>query len=214
MHPNPAFRNEPEILHLNLVRVRSFGMLIVPGDDTLPMISHIPYVLAEDCLSVDLHLVRSNPIFRATTTPRPAMLVVNGPDGYVSPDWYDDPTHSQVPTWNYVVVHLSGQLEPRPEDSLRAHLDQLSAEFEQRLAPKRPWLADKMPPEKLTSMMRSIGVFRFRIEAIDGTWKLNQNKVQAHREGAATHIKASSIGHETDELSLLIRGIGPTKPVA
>ncbi len=209
MHPNPAFRQEPTALHLNMVRVRGFGTLVVPVEDGLPMISHIPFVVSDDATELELHLVRSNPIFRSTTAPRPAMIVVSGPDGYVSPDWYEDAANAQVPTWNYVAVHLSGRLEARPHEKLRDHLDRLSASFETRLAPKPPWTSKKMPAGVMERMMRSIGVFQFHIDGVDGTWKLNQNKSEEQRDAASDQMKHSPIGHETHELSQMMKGIGP-----
>jgi transcriptional regulator len=74
------------------------------------MISHVPFVLNANGTEAELHLVRSNPIARAVTGPTQAVLAVTGPDGYVSPDWYDTP--DQVPTWNYVAVHLRGHSAP------------------------------------------------------------------------------------------------------
>ena len=91
MHPNPAFRQESEVMHLTMARVRGFGTLIVQGDAAVPMISHVPYLLSDDGTSLELHLVRSNPIYRAAATPVAAVIAVSGPDGYVSPDWYADP---------------------------------------------------------------------------------------------------------------------------
>ena len=208
MHPNPAFRQEPEFLHLNMVRLRGFGALIVP-DGGLPMVSHVPFVLDEGDRTLELHLMRSNPICGAVRFAQPAMMVVNGPDGYVSPDWYGDPDNAQVPTWNYVAVHLTGRIEPMADQELRAHLDRLAETFEARLVPKKPWETSKMPPQKMEAMMLGIRAFRFRIETIDGTWKLNQNKSDAQRERAASHMRHGVTGHETEALSRIMRGLGP-----
>ncbi|MEM7722523.1 MAG: FMN-binding negative transcriptional regulator [Pseudomonadota bacterium] len=205
MHPNPIFRQEPEALNLNLARTRGFGTLCVNGDP-VPLLSHIPFVLNEDGTEAELHLVRSNPIARMVTKPTPAVIAVSGPDGYISPDWYDTP--DQVPTWNYVAAHLRGQLSPMSTEEMRAHLDRLSAQFEPRLTPKVPWTTDKMTPDALDRMMRQILPFRLTIEQIDGTWKLNQNKTDAARAGAAKGIRKSPIGHEVETLAdLMIGGI-------
>ena len=182
---------------------------MVPADPW-PHIAHVPYLLSEDGGAAELHLAHNNPIVAAAAqAPLRAMLIVMGPDGYVSPDWYGDPSQSQVPTWNYVAIHATGMLHAVDPDTLSDHLDRLSAFFEGRLSPKRPWTTDKMPKAKHRAMMRAIRPFRFEIEATDGTWKLNQNKSEPHRQGAAEHIKNSPLGHETAELSALILGIGP-----
>lgn len=207
MHPNPIFRREPEFLHLNLVRQRGFGTLAVNADPA-PLLSHVPFILSEDATQIEMHLVRSNPIARMEM-PVSAVLSVMGPDGYVSPDWYGDDTHAQVPTWNYVAAHLRGTLAPLADDRLKEHLDRLSASFEERLTPKKPWTSDKMPEGAMARLMRAIRPFRLIVEHVDGTWKLNQNKDDAHREAAASHMKHSAIGHETDALAHLMMGIGP-----
>jgi len=203
MHPNPAFRQEPHQLHLALARTRGFGMLCLNGDPA-PMLSHVPFHLGADGTEAELHLVRSNPIARAVTAPTPAVIAVMGPDGYISPDWYGDP--AQVPTWNYVAVHLRGLLHPGDPADMRAHLDRVSAQFEARLAPKRPWTTAKMPAQVLERMMRQILPFRFEVQEIEGTWKLNQNKTDAAREAAAEMVRHSPIGHEVAMLSALMTG--------
>ena len=47
------------------------------------------------------------------------------------------------------------------------------------------------------------------IDKVDGTWKLNQNKSEAQRLGAAEQIKTSPLGHETKELGAMMVGLGP-----
>ena len=212
MHPNPAFRQEPDALHMNMVRWRGFGTLIVPNGAALPLISHVPFLLNEAGTELELHLVRSNPIFLHAQSAVPAMMVVSGPDGYVSPDWYEDAEHKQVPTWNYVAVHLSGSLAALGGADLRDHLDRLSEGFEERLAPKPVWKSTKMPKGTMERMMRAIGVFRFRVDGVEGTWKLNQNKTAEQRDAASDQMKHSAVGHETKELSQLMKGIGPRAP--
>jgi transcriptional regulator len=182
---------------------RGFGTVCINGEQG-PMLSHVPFWLNETASEAELHLVRSNPIARAVTGPTPAVIAVSGPDGYISPDWYDVP--AQVPTWNYVAVHLRGHLHPAPEIDMREHLDRLSAQFEDRLVPKPPWTAAKMPLEALDRMMRQILPFRFAVEEVDGTWKLNQNKSDAAREAAAEGVRHSPIGHEVETLSALMTG--------
>jgi transcriptional regulator len=200
MHPNPAFRQAPEAATLAFLRARAFGTLAVNAEAG-PLLSHVPFLLAEDAASADLHLVRSNPIARMDGAA--AVIAVSGPDGYVSPDWYG--VDDQVPTWNYVAVHLRGRLERLGDGLMRDMLDRQSAAYEERLAPKRPWTADKMSAGALDRLMRSILPFRLHVERIDATWKLNQNKPEAARLAAAEAIGLSEIGQETAALARLMR---------
>jgi transcriptional regulator len=200
MHPNPAFRQAPEAATLAFLRARAFGTLAVNAEAG-PLLSHVPFLLAEDAASADLHLVRSNPIARMDGVA--AVIAVSGPDGYVSPDWYG--VDDQVPTWNYLAVHLRGRLERLGDGLMRDMLDRQSAAYEDRLAPKRPWTADKMSAGALDRLMRSILPFRLHVERIDATWKLNQNKPEAARLAAAEAIARSEIGQETAALARLMR---------
>ena len=202
MHPNPAFRQADPATNLAFARDRGFGMLTV-SDGVEPLLSHIPFRLSDDGAEADLHLVRSNPIARALGQPLRAVLAVTGPDGYVSPDWYGVP--DQVPTWNYVAVHLRGRLEARPPAELRDALDRLSEAFERRLAPKPVWRSGKMDPQALERMMRMILPCRFTVDAVDGTWKLAQNKPKAARMGAAEGLEQGAIGAEVAALAALMR---------
>lgn len=184
MHPNPAFRTTPEARNLEFARDRGFGVLVVAG--AAPLISHIPVLISKDGARAEFHLVRSNPIARLKGR-HGATLIFTGPEGYVSPDWYG--LEDQVPTWNYVAVHLSGQMEIRPESKLDDLLARQSAAFEARLAPKPPWTMDKMTPDARRRMQRMIVPARLKIEMVEGTWKLNQNKPAEARAAAAEAIR-------------------------
>lgn len=202
MHPNPAYRAHSGEDNLAFARERGFGVLAINGD-AAPMLSHIPFLLTEDGLSADLHLVRSNPISRSINGDTPATIAVSGPDSYISPDWYgiDD----QVPTWNYVAVHLTGTLTPLPDDTLADLLARLSAHFEEPLAPKPVWSQAKMTPTVLTRMMRMIRPFRLTISDIQGTWKLGQNKPDDVRLAAAGQVAAFGAGSDSRLLAALMQ---------
>lgn len=203
MHPNPSFRRVDTERALGFAASRGFGSLAVNADQG-PLISHIPFHIREDADQgrvADLHLVRSNPILQHL--PAAAVIAVNGPDAYISPDWYE--AADQVPTWNYVAVHLRGELERRPAGELPGMLDALSARFEGALAPKSPWTAAKMTPDALDKLLRQIVPCRLVIQDVQSTWKLNQNKEDAVRMRAADQVETRGIGSERAELARLMR---------
>ncbi|WP_298500028.1 FMN-binding negative transcriptional regulator [uncultured Maritimibacter sp.] len=201
MHPNRAFRGETTKRHLTFVRDRVFGTLSVNGPEG-PVMAHVPVLLSEDGRVAEAHLVRSNPMARMLDTPLPAVIAVTGPDGYVSPDWYE--SAGQVPTWNYVAVHLRGTLTRMPDDILRDLLVRQSAAYEARLAPKPAWLIDKVDEVALGKLLRAIVPVRLDVDRVDGTWKLSQNKTEADRNGATESIK-QGFGSELPTLATLMR---------
>ena len=185
MHPNPAFRKETTAQNLEFARARGFGALCVNGAEG-PLLAHIPFEMVGDD-TLRLHLARSNAIARAQL-PCPAVMAVMGPDGYISPDWYGAP--DQVPTWNYIAVHLRGHIRPLPLAALEPHVNAVSDAFEARLAPKPIWRSSKMSGGVMERMMRAILPFEMQITLVEGTWKLGQNKTPQARAGAIAGLRA------------------------
>ncbi|MCV6823152.1 MULTISPECIES: FMN-binding negative transcriptional regulator [Halocynthiibacter] len=204
MHPNPVFRKSTIEQNLQFARERGFGTLAVNGEAG-PTLAHVPFWISPDGSYAEMHLVRSNPIIRGIEGAQKAVLATTGPDGYISPDWYE--MDDQVPTWNYVAVHLRGELEVLPATELRGHLDRLSEVNEARLLPKVPWLTSKMPEDALAKMMRMITPCRLTIENVEGTWKLGQNKPEDARKSAAGFVKTYDHGQETTMLAALMTGV-------
>jgi transcriptional regulator len=87
---------------------------------------------------------------------------------YASPD--------QVPTWLYQAVHLTGTVRRFSGEELCPHLDALSAKFEGRLAPKRPWTSSKMTAGRLDAMKKAIVGLVMSVDEVEGSFKLNQHK--------------------------------------
>jgi transcriptional regulator len=201
MHPNPIFRTADATQNLGYARERAFGILSINGEDG-PLMAHVPFLLNAAGDSLDLHLVRSNPIVRALGQPAKAVIAVNGPDSYISPDWYG--ITDQVPTWNYVAVHLRGTLSLMEHDAMRDMLDRQSAHFEEALRPKTPWKTAKMTPEVLDRMMRQIVPARMTVTGVDGTWKLGQNKPEEARHRAARNVQSSVLGADAALLAALM----------
>lgn len=204
MHPNPVYRKADHLQNVTFARARSFGVLALNATEG-PLISHIPFQLSQDGTRLEAHLVRSNPMLRVLgdNGGQSAVIAVSGADSYVSPDWYG--IVDQVPTWNYVAVHLRGTLRMLPQDALGGVLDRLSAAMETHLLPKPVWTMDKMSDGVAEKMMRMIVPIAMDITEITGTWKLSQNKPDAVRLGAASGVADHGIGQELSALSQLMR---------
>lgn len=177
---------------LAIARDHGFGALVVDGDG-----SHVPFVVDEredGHARLRFHLARGNGLIASIADGARMLMIVSGPHSYISPDWYvsDD----QVPTWNYVAVHLRGQGRILDADELRTQVDDLSAANEARLAPKRPWTSAKMTPRRLEGMLRAIVGVEMVVDTIEGARKLGQNKTEADRAGVVDALRARG---STDE---------------
>lgn len=186
MHPNSTFRWEDRDAMRALVSELGFGALFCATPDG-PRVAHLPVIWLDES-TLGLHVARGNEITRhldgATT-----LFTVLGPDGYVSPDWYQL-DQNQVPTWNYVAVELEGIARKMSQDDLVAQADQLTAEQEAKLD-KQPWTRAKMDPKLFDKMLVGIVGFRIEVQAWRGTLKLGQNKPDAARLAAADSVEES-----------------------
>lgn len=188
MYIHPAFTVD-RASALEMLRERAFGLFVLTSGDAKSAV-HVPFLVDEgagDRLTVTLHVARANPIHTLIGEGAKALLACQGPDAYISPDWYGIP--DQVPTWTYSTVHLTGTARLVPEDSYRAHVDRLAAVFEARLQPKRPWTSDKMAPARLAAMLKAIVVIEMDVETIEAQRKLSQHKGEAARRGAAAGLR-------------------------
>jgi transcriptional regulator len=169
-----------------LISALGFGVLFAATPDG-PRVAQVPVVWLDDD-TLGLHLARGNGIVRHLDDAT-ALFVAQGPDGYISPDWYGLDAN-QVPTWNYVSVELEGTMRRMQHDALVAQVDQLSAEQEAKLD-KAPWTRAKMDPAMFDKMTGAIVGFQLEITAWRGTLKLGQNKPEAARLAAADGVEAA-----------------------
>ena len=95
-----------------------------------------------------------------------------------------------MPTWVYIAVHAHGFLETIQDgDGLVRHLEQLTNRNEQHRSV--PWQVSDAPDRYLQTMRRGIVGMRFSVDRLEGTWKLNQHKIEEDRKGTAAGLDQS-----------------------
>lgn len=200
MHPARPFHQTDETDLKDLVADRGFA-LILGVVDGRPVAAHAPVLL--DGRRLRFHLSRNNALAGVLGRDgASALAVITGPDAYVSPDWYglDD----QVPTWNYLSVEMAGPVTVLDQDGAAALLDDLSAHFEARLAPKPVWTRHKMTPGRFETLLGGIVAFEMAVERFEGTWKLGQNK-PAEAIAAVAQALADRPDHGSRDIAALMR---------
>jgi len=197
MHPAAAFHETDEAVLRARVAERGFGLIIGAAQDR-PVAAHAAMLLEGRTLR--FHLSRANALTPVLEAGGTALAVVSGPDAYISPDWYGLP--DQVPTWNYLSVEMEGSVTPVGDEAAVALLDDLSAHFEGKLAPKPQWTRGKMTPARFEALLRGIRSFEMRVERFEGITKLGQNKAPEVVERTADALRAldSAASSEMAEL--------------
>lgn len=182
MHPNPLFRSEDRALLEALIDEIGFGMVFLTTPDG-PRVAHTPLLSTGDG-AVQFHLARGNAITRHLDGST-ALVVVNGPDAYVSPRWYAD--RATVPTWDYVSLELEGRVRRMDDDGLEAFLYSVIDRFEGRLGGEQ-WSADETPENIWNGLFRGIVGFEMEILAWRPTLKMSQKKSPEERERIAAGL--------------------------
>lgn len=173
---------------LALMRAHPLGALVTHGPQGLDA-NHLPFEVDEAAGVLRAHVARANPLWQQVPADggMAAMVIFHGEAGYISPNWYPSKheTHRQVPTWNYQVVHVHGQLTVMDQERfVRGLVARLTREHEKRSNQPKPWMMGDAPADYIDQMLAAIVGIEVTLERLEGKFKLSQNKEARDREGA------------------------------
>jgi transcriptional regulator len=194
--PNHINEARPEVLH-QLVHDHPLGLLITLGAQGLDA-NPIPFLLDTEpggTTVLRAHVARANPVWREARTDVDTLVVFQGPQAYVSPNWYPSKAENgkAVPTWNYITVQARGRLVVRDDaEWLRGFVTRLTQRHE--AAQAQPWAVSDAPAEYIEAMLRAIVGIEIPLSSLTGKWKMSQNHPAANREGVARGLQAQPGG--------------------
>ena len=167
-----GYQNENETEILEFLQANSFGILINQVDGK-PWATHIPLEmdLNENGEKVLLgHISKENPQWKSFASDEKVLAVFSGPHAYISSSWYD---HENVPTWNYIAVHIYGTIKIIEGEAVLASLKKLVDKYES--TSENPVRIEEL--SKRTMMQtRGIVAFEILIEDIQAVKKMSQNR--------------------------------------
>jgi transcriptional regulator len=204
--PSQFQESRAEVLHA-LIKSHPLSTLVI-FDGTELIANHIPLLL--DCArgehgTLRGHVARSNPVWRQLGSGRDALAVFQGPDAYITPNWYPSKQADGkvVPTWNYVAVHAHGPLRAVEDPAwLLALVTELTSEHESRLSAQ--WRVADAPVNYIDKMIKGIVGIEMPISRIQGKWKVSQNRPIADRQGVIAGLE-SQPGDESAAMARLVR---------
>lgn len=174
-----------------LLRSITAADLITPTADGL-MATFLPLLHREGALVG--HVARNNPHWSVAPNGE-SLVIVRGPDAYVSPGWYPSKReHGRVvPTWNYVTAHVYGRLLVHDDvEWLRSLVTRLTDRFEADLA--EPWAVTDAPPEFIDGQLRAIVGLELQITRVEAKAKLSQNRPAADQEAVRAALADTPVG--------------------
>ena len=171
MYIPELYRNENQEDIQNFIHENGFGILANQTDGKL-WATHIPLLLEEKNGKQILvgHVSRENPQAERFKTNDDALVIFSGAHTYIPSSWYD---HENVPTWNYLAVHVYGKVKLHSlEESIEA-LKRLVNKYEAKS--EKPLRIEDLSKK---TMLQAHGIVSFEIEitAVEAKKKLSQNR--------------------------------------
>ena len=177
-----------------LIAAVPFATLLTSDGKTLSA-NHIPLLLESGEVGDRLigHVARANDVWRDGNHEGESLVVFNGADHYVSPTWYpsEQEHHKVVPTWNYLVAHVYGELVIHDD---RQWTRGAVAKLTQAMEGGRddPWHMGRAPAPYLADQLDKIVGIELRVSHVVGKFKVSAARSSADRNGAADGIEAES----------------------
>ena len=152
------------------IKQNSFGIVVSHSQHKL-LASHVPLEFSKDESKLVGHLSRANSQWKSFLDRREVLAIFTGPHAYISSSWYD---HENVPTWNYLAVHVYGTIRIVEDFELYDSLKSLVDRHEK--TSQRPISLEGMSPDYLSKSLKGIIGFEISISNMEASHNLSQNR--------------------------------------
>lgn len=187
MYIPELYKNENQQDIQNFLHQNAFGILINQTNGKL-WATHIPLLLEEKNGKRFLvgHVSKENPQAESFSTNDEVLAVFSGAHTYISSSWYD---HENVPTWNYLAVHIYGKLKIHSLDETIEALKRLVNKYEAKS--ENPVRVEDLSKK---TMLQARGIVSFEIEitSIEAVKKMSQNRDDKNYKNIISKLENSN----------------------
>ena len=147
-----------------------------------PFITHLPLIYDEASSKLIGHIDKYNPQAELLKDDNDVTVIFSGPQCYISPSLY---TTAQLPTWNYIKVHVKGSVKLISDNDLVKQSMISMTEFLEEphhiytLAPDNP---------RMDAAINYVKGFEIAITHWEGKFKLSQDKKKKDIENARKEL--------------------------
>lgn len=161
----------------DFIEENNFGILVTNNNSKLTG-THIPFMLNRSegkSGTLYCHIAKANPQHQNISGE--VFIIFPGAHKYISSGWYE--SDQTVPTWNYLSVHVYGELKILNERESKIEvIKELVDYFEKD---KEKYSLDDLKPEYYENLLNGIVAFKIDITSLEGKEKLSQNHSE-HRQ--------------------------------
>lgn len=190
MYIPELYKNENQEEIQSFIYQNGFGILVNQTNGKL-WATHIPLLLEEKDGKQILvgHISKANPQADSFKSNDDVLAIFHGAHSYISSSWYD---HENVPTWNYLAVHVYGKLSvynhEQAVDSLKRLVDKYEAKS------KNPIRVEDLS-EKTMREAKGIIAFEIEVTAIEAQKKLSQNRDDKNYKNIISELEKTDDNH-------------------
>ena len=190
----PSFNKFPNQQEAISFMQRYSFATIVTADDDVPVASHLPFLveLRDEKIVLLSHFAKANPQ-AGQIIGKSILIIFTEPHAYISPANYEKETN--VPTWNYLAVHVYGKATLIPEgEETTTLLAKMISNYEPGYL--QQW--NGLPGEYKQKMMKGIVAFEIVVDDLQGKQKLSQNRSALERDNIINSLDKSPDTNESE----------------
>lgn len=179
------YKNENQEEIKDFLHKNSFGILVNQTNGKL-WATHIPLELDTNKNGKQVlqgHISKENAQWESFADNDNVLAIFSGAHSYISSSWYD---HENVPTWNYIAVHIYGTIKIIEGEAVIESLKKLVDKYEQNS--ENPVRVEDFS-KKTMMQTRGIVAFEIEIEEIQAKHKLSQNRDEKNYDNIITELK-------------------------
>ena len=188
-------QNESEIFRF--MKENPFAIVVSDLNGEI-IATHLPVEIEEDENGIKIirtHMAKANPQWESFSNDKNVVVIFSGPHTYISSSWYD---HVNVPTWNYIAIHVYGKVHLLDDAGALGVLDRLTKRYEQ--FSKQPFDMSQLNEQFIQSHLKALVAFEITIDRIDAKHKLSQNRNEKNYDLVIEHL-----GERNDDLSKAVK---------
>ena len=170
MHIPKLYREEDRELIVEFLKQNNFPALVT-FDGEKPIATHLPVEITQTetaGLTIYSHMSKANPQWKSFGE-QEVLLIFQGAHTYISSRWYN---HVNVPTWNYMMVHVYGKVRMVEGDELYSLLGRLVRQHEA----DSNYRLESLPQDFVIKEMNGTVGFAVDVTRMDAGYKLSQNR--------------------------------------
>lgn len=195
MYIPEIYKNENQEEIIDFLNKNSFGILINQTNGKL-CATHIPLELDTNKNGKQVlygHISKENPQWNGFLENDEILAIFSGSHAYISSSWYD---HENVPTWNYIAVHIYGKIKIIEGEAVVESLKKLVDKYEK--GSENPVRVEDLSKK---TMMQTRGIVAFEIEitAIHSVKKLSQNRDTKNYDSIISELEKTG---ETNSIAI------------